>query len=74
MSWAGFWKSYRLLITGVAVNAAWMLRRRCALKLPRNHLISFAGIHHTCQNIQHIRHKTDFFSSHRCQQLTYSGN
>lgn len=38
--------------------------------VPCNHQISFAGIRHTCQNTQHIRHKIHFLSSRRpCQAL-----
>lgn len=61
MSRAGYWKSLLQLTSGVSEY----MRNPT---VPCNHQISFAGIWHTCQNIQHIRHKIHFLSSRRpCQ-------
>lgn len=63
-----------LLIAEVAEHNTWLFGRNCALKLPQNHQISFAGIHHTLQNIQHIHHETHFcFSPFSCQLLRFTG-
>lgn len=62
MTFAGFEASfyYRQLTPGAEQPPTSLLGRQGAPKMPCNHQISFAGIHHTCQN---NCHKTDFFSS-----------